>query len=64
MTPEEYRAALKALGLSQHRAAAWLGVAPRTSQAWALGEHRIPQPVATVIRIELERRAAGLGSPQ
>lgn len=54
MTPTQYRAALKKLELSQHRAAAMLGVAPRTSAGYALGEYGIPAPVATLLRLLLK----------
>lgn len=36
MTKNQYRAAIKKLGLSQPRAGAWLGIALRTSQNYAL----------------------------
>ena len=51
VTPTQYRAALKTLELSQHKAAAVLGVAPRTSQGYALGEYGIPEPVARLLRL-------------
>lgn len=35
MTPDEYRAALKALGLTQVGAGRMLGVSPRTAQEYA-----------------------------
>ncbi len=35
MTPQQYREALKALGLSQLAAGRWLGVSPRTAQQYA-----------------------------
>ena len=35
MTPAEYKAALKALGLSQDAAARWLGVGVRTGTNYA-----------------------------
>lgn len=54
MTPTEYRAAIKALGLSQERAGDWLGIGKRTSQSYALGESRIPEPVAKLLRIMIE----------
>lgn len=56
MTPNQYRAALKALDLSQHRAAAVLGVAPRTSAGYALGEYGIPEPVAKLLRLLVARK--------
>ena len=36
MTPDEYRAALQALGLTQVAAGRLLGVSPRTAQEYAL----------------------------
>jgi hypothetical protein len=50
MDRDEYRAALRAMRLSQTRAARWLGISGRTSQAYALGERPIPRVVALCIR--------------
>lgn len=49
MTPDEYRAAIKRLGLSQVAAGQLLGVDGRTSQKWALGERAVPPPVALLL---------------
>jgi hypothetical protein len=54
MTPIQYRAAIKALGLSQERAGDWLGIGRRTSQSYALGETRIPEPVAKLLRLTIK----------
>jgi hypothetical protein len=54
MTPSQYRAAIKALGLSQERAGDWLGIGRRTSQSYALGETRIPEPVAKLLRLTVK----------
>jgi hypothetical protein len=51
MTPTQYRTAIEKLGLSQVRAGAFLGIAPRTSQGYALGEYPIPEPVAKLLRL-------------
>jgi len=51
MTPTQYREAIARLGLSQVAAGAFLGVAPRTSRAWALGERPVPQAVAMLLRL-------------
>ena len=51
MTPTQYKAAIKALGLSQHRAADWLGIGRRTSQGWALGEYPVDEPAAKLLRL-------------
>lgn len=56
MTSDEYREAIQSLGLSQHRAAKWLGISPRTSQGYALGERRIPGPVERLLLKEIELR--------
>lgn len=54
MSPTQYKAAIKALGLSQHRAADWLGIGRRTSQGWALGEYPVDEPTAKLLRLMLE----------
>lgn len=51
MTPTQYKAALKALELSQERAGDWLGIGRRTSQGYALGEYPVPEPVAKLLRL-------------
>ena len=51
MTPSQYKAAIKTLGLSQEAAGDWLGVGRRTSQGWALGERPVPEPVAKLLRL-------------
>ncbi len=51
MTPNQYRQAIAKLGLSQHRAADWLGISRRTSQGYALGESPVPEPVAKLLRL-------------
>lgn len=51
MTPNQYRTAIEKLGLSQVRAAAFLGVSHRTSQGYALGEYPVPEAVAKLLRL-------------
>lgn len=51
MTPNQYRAAIKALKLSQERAGDWLGIGRRTSQGYALGEYPVPEPTAKLLRL-------------
>lgn len=51
MTPTQYKAAIKALGLSQHLAGDWLGIGRRTSQGYALGEYTVPEPIAKLLRL-------------
>lgn len=53
MTPNQYKTALKALGLSQERAGDWLGIGRRTSQGYALGEYPVPEPVAKLLRLAI-----------
>jgi len=54
LTPTQYRAAIKSLGLSQERAGVWLGISPRTSQGYALGEYPVPEPVAKLLRLMIK----------
>jgi DNA-binding transcriptional regulator YiaG len=49
MEPEEYRAAIKALGYSQEGFAVLIGSKPRTGQYWA--SESVPAPVATLVRL-------------
>jgi hypothetical protein len=51
MTPTQYKAAIKSLGLSQERAGDWLGIGRRTSQSYALGEYSVPEPIAKLLRL-------------
>lgn len=51
MTPTQYKAAIKALGLAQEPAGIWLGIGKRTSQGYALGEYPVPEPVAKLLRL-------------
>jgi hypothetical protein len=51
MTKNQYRKALKAIGLSQARAATFLGISLRTSQGYALGEYPIPEAIAKLLRL-------------
>lgn len=55
MTATEYRVALAALNLSQVRAAALLGVDPRTSRKWALGQYPVPRMAALVLRLMMDK---------
>lgn len=50
MTPDEYRAAIETLGLSQVAAARLLGVDDRTSRRWASGERDVPPPAVRFLR--------------
>lgn len=51
MTPNQYKKAIEALGLSQVRAGEFLGVSPRTSQGYALGEYPVPEAIAKLLRL-------------
>jgi transcriptional regulator with XRE-family HTH domain len=55
MKAEEYRQALKKLGLTQEGAAALVGSDPRTGRRWATGERSVPPPMATLVRLLLKR---------
>lgn len=49
MTPAQYKAAIKALGLNQEDAGEWLGVSGRTGQNYATKGP--PEPVAKLLRL-------------
>lgn len=55
MTTEEYRSAIGHLGLTQEEVGRLLGAYKRTARRWASGETEVPGPVATMIRLWLER---------
>jgi DNA-binding transcriptional regulator YdaS (Cro superfamily) len=47
----EFRAALDALGIAQHRAAKLFGVGPRSIRRWRDGARRVPCGVSLVVRL-------------
>jgi len=49
MTAAQFRAALKALGLSQRRLALRLKLDPKTTNRWARGKSPIPESVAELL---------------
>jgi DNA-binding transcriptional regulator YiaG len=51
MTSLQYREAIRKLGLSQLAAARFLGVSPRTSQGWALGQSPVNEAAAKLLRL-------------
>jgi DNA-binding transcriptional regulator YiaG len=51
MTPNQFRAALDRLDLSQVGVARLLGADERTARRWALGERDVPDCVAIVLRL-------------
>jgi DNA-binding transcriptional regulator YiaG len=51
MTAAQFRAVLKRLGLSQGKAAEFLGVSLRTAHGYANGEHPIPEAIAKLLRL-------------
>ena len=53
MTAEEYRAALKTLGLSIVASAEHLGLSPRQAQRYANGTAAIGNPVAKLLRLAI-----------
>lgn len=57
MTNLQFRTHIAKLGQSQVQAAHMLGVTPRTARRWALGEGRVPAPVAKLLRL---MRARGI----
>jgi transcriptional regulator with XRE-family HTH domain len=55
MTARKYRNALSKLGWSQLEAARQLGVNPRTSRRYALGERKVPKTVELLLKIKLKQ---------
>lgn len=56
MTSQEYRDAIEALGLSQLAAAPFLGISPRTSQGYALGEYPVPKAIAMLLDLLVSQK--------
>ena len=59
MNPQQYRAAIETLGLSQVAAAKLLGVDERTSRRWACGERDVPPPAVRFLRYLIATRKTG-----
>jgi hypothetical protein len=51
VTPTQYKAAIKTLGLSQEKAGVWLGMSRRMGQSYATGEYPVPEPAAKLLRL-------------
>ncbi|MBO0754273.1 MAG: hypothetical protein J2P54_00300 [Bradyrhizobiaceae bacterium] len=59
MTAHEYRKALAHLGLSQLAAARLLGVNPRTSRRWALGEQNVSETASRFLSFLIACECSG-----
>lgn len=59
MTPDEFRRALKRLGLSQARAAALFGVQVRSVERWLAGERDISPTAIRLLRLYAALLKAG-----
>jgi DNA-binding transcriptional regulator YiaG len=51
LTPRQFKASIKALGLSQGRAARLCGFHGSTAKKWASGARKVPEPVAIMLRL-------------
>lgn len=58
MTPNQFRKAIAAMGLSQGEAATFLGVTIRTVNGWANDATPIPEAVAKLLRVMIDKRIA------
>jgi DNA-binding transcriptional regulator YiaG len=58
MTPEQYRRAIDKLGLSQVRAARFLGIGDTAGQGWARGDTAIPHAVELLLKVMLKHDIA------
>jgi hypothetical protein len=57
MTPERYAQVIDKLGLSQVKAAKFLGHDPRTSRRWISGDLVIPKAVAMLLELMVKTKA-------
>jgi len=55
MTPDELRAALKTLGLTQEAFARTIKSSTRAVEHWLAGERKIPGPAVVAVDLLLER---------
>ena len=55
MTPKQYQKALDELELSQLAASRLFEIGPRTSRRWASGEARVPNAVAILLNLMLNK---------
>lgn len=60
MTPAEFRATLKALGIRQIWLAERLGVSPNTVNRWARGELAVPQYAVFALSLIEQLAAEGI----
>jgi DNA-binding transcriptional regulator YiaG len=51
MTPAQYKAAIKALGLSQRAAGAFLKIGERQSRRWIAGDAKVTESAAMLLRL-------------
>jgi len=58
MTSTQYRVAIAALGLSQVKAAKFLGVSVRTAHGWANDDTPIPEAVAMLLQVMVDKKIA------
>jgi hypothetical protein len=54
MTPERYAQLIEKLGLSQVKAAEFLGYDPRTSRRWISGDLAVPKVVAMLLELMIK----------
>jgi len=54
MTPTEFKQARQSLGLTQSRAAQWLGITLRNVQQWEAGERGVNPTAAILISAYLD----------
>lgn len=54
MTPNQYKAAIESLGLTQEGAGIFFGYSPRQGQRWATKEFPVPPAVEYCLRLMLK----------
>ena len=57
MTPERYAKVIEKLGLSQVKAARFLGHDPRTSRRWISGDLVIPKAVGMLLELMIKTKS-------
>jgi hypothetical protein len=58
VTPERYAQVIEKLGLSQVKAAEFLGCDPRTSRRWISGDLIIPKAVALLLELMVKTKTS------
>ena len=64
MTGEDLRSYIRAIGITQRRFAAELGVNEHAVKNWIAGRHRVPGPVAAYVALAKRYRGLKLATKE